>query len=194
MQLRVKGRNLQVTDALFEHAEQKLSRLSRHLPPWDDASEVEVELSVEHPGRGEPEQVVEITVRTKGPVLRVREASEDMYQAIDAAARRLDRQARRYRERRKRRGRGGEREMEPLALPRAVEPDVAEPEPVEEIEAPVIVKSKVFAMKPMSPEDAALQMDLLQHDFYVFTSADSGQLSVVYRRRDGNYGLIGPDA
>ena len=101
MQLQVKGRNISVTDALFEHAEQKLERLARILPPWDDATTVELELSVEHNPKIERAQIAEVTVRTKGPVLRVRESADDMYAAIDQAARKLERQARRYRDRRK---------------------------------------------------------------------------------------------
>ena len=184
MQLQVKGRNLQVTDALFDHAERKLSKLSRILPPWDDATEVELELSVENTKSHGQDQVAEVTVRTKGPVLRVRERGADMYNAIDQAAHKLERQAAKYRDRRKRR-RGGR----PTPPP---EPAEVVPAPVDE--GPVIVKSKRFSMEPMAPEDAALQLDLLNHDFYVFRNEDGGNVSVIYRRRDGNYGLIAPDA
>ena len=109
-----------------------------------------------------------------------------MYQAIDQAAHKLERQAGRYRDRR-RRHRG----------PREAAPAPVEAEPVLEAPSddpePRIVKSKRFEMKPMSPEDAAMQMELLHHDFYVFRSAETGALNVVYRRRDGQYGLIAPD-
>ena len=101
MQLQVKGKGLSVTDALFDHAEAKLEKLARILPPWDDATEVELELSVERNPKIAQAQIAEVTVRTKGPVLRVRESAEDMYAAIDQAARKLERQARRYRDRRK---------------------------------------------------------------------------------------------
>ena len=103
MQLQVKGKNLPVTDALFAHAERKLGKLARYLPPWDEAIQVELELSVEKNPSIERRQVAEVTVRTKGPVLRVRESASDMYQAIDQAAHKLERQAGRYRERRRRR-------------------------------------------------------------------------------------------
>jgi putative sigma-54 modulation protein len=188
MQLQVKGKNLPVTDALFDHAQRRLAKLTRILPPWDEATRVELELSVERNPKIERGQVAEITVWTKGPVLRVKERADDMYQAIDVAAHKLERQAGRYRERRRRH-----------RAPHVAPPAPAAAEPVEELEKdrtpgePRIVKSKRFDMKPMTPEDAALQMELLHHDFYVFRNADSGSLSVVYRRRDGDYGLIAPD-
>jgi putative sigma-54 modulation protein len=188
VQLQVKGRNLQITDALFEHAERKLSKLSRVLPPWDEATKVELELSVAHTRSHGDEQVAEVTVFTKGALLRVRETGTDMYNAIDHAARKLERQAARYRDRRKKR----HRHAEPFDAI-ADEALAAEQEAEAADEGPVIVRNKRFEMKPMAPEDATMQMELLDHDFYVFRSAESGELNVVYRRRDGNYGLIAPD-
>jgi putative sigma-54 modulation protein len=188
VQLQVKGRNMSVTDALFDHAEQKLVGLARILPPWDEATTVELELSVERNPKIAHPQIAEVTVRTKGPVLRVRESAEDMYSAIDQAARKLERQARRYRDRRKAHG--------PRGMPGGEAPAAA-PEQAEEGAAddvsPRLVKSKTFEMKPMSPEDAALHMDLLHHDFYVFRNDTDGQVNVVYRRRDGDFGLIVPE-
>jgi putative sigma-54 modulation protein len=186
VQLQVKGKNVPVTDALFEHAERKLAKLTRILPPWDEATQVELELSVERNPKIERRQVAEVTVWTKGPVLRVRECAGDMYQAIDQAAHKLERQAGRYRDRRRR-----SRRETPAAAPGPPPPARGDPGPSGG--EPRIVRSKRFEMAAMSPEDAALQMDMLHHDFYVFRSADSGALNVVYRRRDGNYGLIAPE-
>jgi putative sigma-54 modulation protein len=188
VQLQVKGRNMSVTDALFDHAEQKLERLARILPPWDEATTVELELSVErNPKIGRP-QIAEVTVRTKGPVLRARESAEDMYAAIDEAARKLERQARRYRDRRK--AHGG-----PPAPDERPEPAAARPGGREGDAEPGsrLVKRKTFEMKPMTTEDAALYMDMLHHDFYVFRNEADGRVNVVYRRRDGDYGLIVPE-
>lgn len=185
MQLQVKGKNVDVTDALFAHAEQKLDKLTRILPPWDGATNVELELSVERNPKIERSNVAEITVWTKGPVLRVRESAPDMYQAIDQAARKAERQARRYRERRK------EISHERIELPPEVPVDgeavVPEPEPR-------VVKRKTFTLLPMTADEAAFNMDLLHHDFYVFRDAESGDVNVVYRRRDGDVGLIVPEA
>lgn len=187
MQLQVKGKNVPVTDALFEHAERKLQRLAKVLPPWDEAPLVELELSVERNPKIDRPQTAEITVRTKGPVLRVRENAPDMYLAIDLAARKLERQAVRYRERRRRhRGVHGH-EPEPIVetIPADLAPDAEAPERI-------LVKTKSFPLKPMTPDEAALHMDMLHHDFYVFRSADSGEVNVVYRRKDGDFGLIVP--
>jgi putative sigma-54 modulation protein len=189
MQLQVKGKGLSVTDALFDHAEAKLERLTRILPPWDDATTVELELSVERNPKIAQAQIAEVTVRTKGPVLRVRESAEDMYAAIDLAARKLERQARRYRDRRK------DHHGPPMdEVPEILADQLEGAGRAEEGEEPTprLVKSKSFVMKAMTPEDAALQMDLLQHDFYVFRNSDDGEVNVVYRRRDGDYGLIEP--
>lgn len=185
MQLNVKGRNLQVTDGLFNHAEKRLSKLTRRMPPWDDATSVELELSVERGGAGR--QVAEVTVHTKGPVLRARDESPDMYAAIDGVTRKLERQARRYRDRREARRRSA-------PAPEPVVPEDLPPVAAEEPEepAPVLVKRKSFEMKPMSLDDALLQLELLDHAFYVYRDAVSDEVQVVYRRRDGDIGLISP--
>jgi putative sigma-54 modulation protein len=187
VQLQVKGRNTSVTDALFDHAEQKLEKLARIMPPWDEAMIVELELSVEKNPKIERPQIAEVTVRTKGPVLRVRESAEDMYTAIDQAARKLERQARRYRERRK--SHGGRVPLDEVA-PAPPRP-VAEQRTGEEPQ-PRLMRRKTFDMKPMTAEEAALNMEMLGHEFYVFRS-EGGEVNVVYRRRDGNYGLIVPE-
>ena len=196
MQLQVKGKGMSVTDALFNHAEQKFEKLTRILPPWDEATSVELELSVERNKKIERDQIAEVTVRTKGPVLRVRESADDMYVAIDQAARKLERQARRYRDRRKDHHAPpmdevpelvGQPPLEPVPAALSAEP-VAPPEPT-----PRLVKSKSFELKPMSAEDAALYMDLVHHDFYVFLNDADGRVNVVYRRRDGDFGLIAPE-
>lgn len=193
MQLQVKGKNVSVTDALFEHAERKLERLTKILPAYeDDSTTVELELSVERNPRVERPQVAEVTVRTKRAVLRVHESAEDMYAAIDLAARKLERQARRYRQRRtdhhaRSGGSVGEAELAAVAdLPPLPDEDA-------QVKAPELVKSKRFRMEPMGAEDAALHMDLLHHDFYVFRNEGSGEINVVYRRKDGDYGLIVPE-
>jgi putative sigma-54 modulation protein len=188
MQLQVKGKGMSVTDALFDHAESRLERLTRILPPWDDATTVELELSVERNPKIAQAQIAEVTVRTKGPVLRVRESAEDMYVAIDQAARKLERQARRYRDRRK------DHHAPPMdEVPELIGAQLETAQTDGEPEAvPRLVKSKSHVMRAMSPEDAALQMDMLQHDFYVFRNAADDEVNVVYRRRDGDYGLIAP--
>jgi putative sigma-54 modulation protein len=176
MQLRVKGKNVEVTETIRAYAEEKLGKLERHL---NDPTRVELELAVERNPSIADNQVAEATVWTKGPVLRARESSSDMKASIDQLADKLQRQVKRYRQ--KRRRRNARNNDHPVGVP--VIP--AEQEPV-------IVKSKQFALNPMTPEDAVLQLELVGHDFFVFKNTDSGEVSVVYRRRDGNYGLIEP--
>ncbi len=192
MDLHVKGKNIVVTDALFDHAQRKLAKLTRVLPPWDEAPEVELELTVERNPSIELSQVCEITVRTKGPVLRVRESDRDMYLAIDHAVHKLERQASRYRDRRRtrRHERGAPVDVPlPEELEAIVAPAIELAE--DEIEDAQVVKVKRFEMKPMSVDDAVLQIELLNHDFYVFRNDDDGDaVSVIYRRRDGDLGLI----
>ena len=176
MRLQVKGKNVEVSDTLKTYAQEKLRKLDKHL---NDAARLELELAVEKNPSISANQIAEATVWTKGPVLRARESSQDMRASIDLLVEKLERQARRYREKRRRGARNSNHE--PATIP--VVPDE---------ESPVIVKTKQFAVKPMSPEEAVLQLELIGHDFVVFQNADSNDVNVVYRRRDGNYGLIEP--
>jgi putative sigma-54 modulation protein len=187
MDLHVKGKNIPVTDALFEHAERKLAKLTRFLPPWDEPPVVELELSVERNPSIERNQVAEVTVRTKGPVLRVRESDRDMYLAIDHAVTKMQRQATRYRDRRRR-----HRLPHGQNPPMPVDEDMPTMVPSADDEPdPQLVKTKRFEMKPLSVEDAVMQFELVNHDFYVFRNADEdGAVSVIYRRNDGDLGLI----
>jgi putative sigma-54 modulation protein len=169
MKLQVKGRNVDVTDSLFSHAERKLGKLAKHL---SDESRCELELAVEHNPSIPERQVAEATVWTKGPILRARESSPDMYASIDQVADKLERQVKRYRVHH------APPQTEPAALP--------------DEESAVIVKTKQFNMKPMPPEEAMLQLELIGHDFFVFVNAESEDVNVIYKRRDGNYGLIEP--
>ncbi len=177
MRLQVKGKNLEVSDSIREYAEQKIGKLERHL---NDPTRVEVELAVERNPSISDNQVAEATVWTKGPVLRARESSKDMKASIDQLADKLQRQVKRYRQKRSRRGSRQERDR-PLGVP--IGGGGTEP---------MIVKSKQFPVQPMTPEEAVLQLELVGHDFFVFQSSDSDGVNVVYRRRDGHYGLIEP--
>lgn len=184
MEILVKGRNISVTEALERYAYEKVEKLSKFFDDEHSASRAEVELIHERNRSISEPEVVETTLFINGSVLKAREASPDMYASIDRMSDKLERQVRRYRGRQISRWQGQLKNHTP-------EPEVVAPEEEADVEAR-IVRSKQFQMKPMSPEEAALQMDLLDHTFYVFTSADTGDINVVYRRRDGNYGLIEP--
>ena len=176
VRLHVKGKNLEVNDAIRSYAEEKLGKLERQL---HELTLVELELAVERNPSIAANQVAEATIFTKGPVLRAREASPDMRASIDQLTEKLLRQVKHYRDKRNRRNARGNGPT-PGGAPM-----------VEELE-PQIVKTKQFAVKPMSPEEAVLQLELVGHDFFVFQNADSSDVNVVYRRRSGGYGLIEP--
>ena len=177
MRLQVKGRNVEVSDSIRQYAQQKLGKLERQL---DDPTRVELELAVERNPSISANHVAEATIWTKGPILRAREASVDHKASIDQLVEKLERQVKRYREkRRSRRGAGPPEE----AVPENAIPLEGEPR---------IVKSKQFAVKPMSPEEAVLQLELVGHDFFVFQNAETMDVNVIYRRRDGAFGHIEP--
>jgi putative sigma-54 modulation protein len=184
MQFQVKGRNIDVTEALRSYAEEKLLKLGKNL---NSASTMELEFFVERNPSIADNQVAEATIFTKGPVLRAKGASSDMYASIDLVADRLGRQVKKYRSKlvsHNSHVRGS------LPPDMGVATGFADEE--EEDEGPQIVKTKQFIIKPMSVEEAALQLELIGHEFFVFRNADSNDTNVIYRRRDGNYGLIEP--
>ena len=173
----MKGRGVEVSDAIRSYAEKRLKKLERQLPD----PRIELELSAEHNPSIKAHHVAEATVWTKGPVIRARESSQDMRASIDQLVDKLERQVTRYRGKRKdrRHGRGAPPPQ-----------DVGAPMQAEE---PQIVRTKQFAVKPMSPEEAVIQLELVGHDFFVFRNADTDAINVVYRRRKGGYGLIEPE-
>ncbi|TMJ94582.1 MAG: ribosome-associated translation inhibitor RaiA [Actinobacteria bacterium] len=178
MRLQVKGKNVEVNDAIKNYAQAKLGKLEKHL---NEATRLELELAVEKNPSISANQVAEATVWTKGPVLRARETSTDMKASIDQLVEKLERQAQRYREKRRRSSTRGNHSVPPETIPVVADED-----------SPVIVKTKQFPVKPMNPEEAVLQLELVGHDFFVFQNAETNDVNVVYRRRDGNYGLIEP--
>jgi putative sigma-54 modulation protein len=184
VRVQVRGRNIEVTDALRSHAERRLGRLGSLLP---EGTRLELELLVEANPSVADGHVAEATAWTAGPVLRARAGSSDIYASIDLAADRLERRVRRYRERRHR-GRPHH------ATPRGTVPlPGLLPEVEDDDDGPAIVKVKRFALKPMAPEEAVLQLELVDHAFFVFEHAETGEVNVVYRRRDGRFGLIEPE-
>jgi putative sigma-54 modulation protein len=181
LRLQVKGRNLEVSDSIRSYAEQKLAKLDKQL---GETTQVELELTVEKNPSISANQVAEVTVFTKGPTLRAREATKDMRASIDQLTDKLVRQVRHYRDKRSRRG---SRSTTNSHVP--VEEGVSAM--ADELDQQ-IVKTKHFPVKPMTAEEAVLQLELIGHDFFVFRNAESGEVNVVYRRKDSGYGLIEP--
>lgn len=182
MNIIIKGRHMAVTEPIRAYAEEKIGRVAKILD--GDHIKAEVELYVEKNPSIEKSQIAEVTVWTKGPVIRAKEAETDMYAALDLVSEKLERQFRKYH------GKIVDRHTGKGAFAPTA------PTPVEELEEelvePSIVKTKAVELKPMTAEEAILQMELLGHDFFVFSSAESEAVSVLYRRNDGDYGLIEP--
>jgi putative sigma-54 modulation protein len=183
MEFTIRGRHMEVPERLRAAAQEKISRVTRHLDGWE---EVEVQFHEERNPRISEKEVCEVTLRGHGHVMRAKAASDDPFTSVDRVVSKLSHQIEKLKTRQSRKG---------LPKPRPVDsrgPDLDEDG--EEAEAgplsATIVKVKRFDLKPMTPEEAALQMEMLGHTFYFFSNADSGMPAVVYRRDDGHVGLI----
>ncbi len=182
MNIRIVGKDVEITEWLERYIEKKIGKLDRYLPR---AQEVLVELRHEATKDANQRNVVEITLYdARGAVLRGEERSGDLFAAIDAVVDTMYRQISRYKGKRLARYRHANADEE-LFVP--------DEEEVTEEEGPEIVRVKRFAMTPMTPEEAIEQMELLGHSFFVFYNPDEGSINVIYRRRDGKYGIIIPE-
>lgn len=204
MKVIVTGRNIDLTPALKEYLLDKLNRAQKH---FDHPLEVTALLSVAKNPSIPNSQTAEVTLKVNGSTIRGEESTENMYASIDLVADKIERQLRKYKTRywthhEKRilkngsatdveetaeidTGHDTDDDQAVIGRKRAGTTDEA---------GPKIVRSKRFPLKPMTPEEAAAHMDLLGHDFFMFINSDSGHVNTVYHRRDGNYGLIEPDA
>ncbi len=183
MNIVVTGANVQVAEGIRAYVAQKLQRLSRHFDHVQEAKVVVREERRRPVGRA---QVVEVTVWGDGFVLRGEEAAADPYASVDRIVAKLEKQIARHRSRLIRKRRLDERRQRTAERARAEAAARREPEPP----SPRVVRHKRFPMKPMTEEDAALQMELLGHDFFVYRDAETGRICVLYRRKDGDYGVI----
>jgi putative sigma-54 modulation protein len=179
MRLEVKGRNVEINDSIRRYAEEKLDRIEKQLP---EPTQIEVELTLETNPSISEDHIAEATVWTKGSTLRARESSSAFETSIDLLSDKLERQVKRYREKRSRRETGrranGQLSNEPSFSGEQLNR--------------MIVKSKQFELQPLTPDEAAVELELIGHDFFVFTNTETGKTNVVYRRRAGAYGLIEP--
>lgn len=188
MDLLIRGKNMDVTDSLKDYAQQKIGRITKI---FDGIIDAQVAFNVIKNKSVHDNQIVEVTLHLSGGVLRGEEAKDNMYAAIDLVADKLERQLRRFKgkhhgnfERTK--TSAGVMEEE-LALPvTIVSPEDFE----EESDTPQIVKNKQLPLTPMGPEEAARQMEMLGHTFFVFRNEETDAVNVIYNRRDGHYGLI----
>jgi len=191
MKLLIHGRNLDVTPALREYTETKLERAIHH---FDDlVKEADVHLSVARNPRV-PQQTAEVTVFANGTVIRAQERSENLYASIDLVASKLARQLRRFKERHSDHGHGHGHRTTPTAdndvllTERPTEDSLLEGKEAQ-LPSPG-VRRKYFAMPAMSLEEARHQLELIDHDFYLFRDKESGELQVIYHRNHGGFGVI----
>lgn len=175
MNMNYVGKNMEVTDALREVTEKKLSKLDKY---FQKDIEGNVTFSTQ-----KNRKIIEVTINLPGTIIRAEESSDDMYASIDKAVDILERQIRKYKTKLQKRYQNGETIRFENVMPLPVERDE---------DRPRLVKRKKFGLKPMSYEEAILQMELLRHNFFVFMDADTEDVSVVYKRKDGDYGLIEP--
>ena len=173
MNINVRGKNVQITPALKDHVEKRIGKLGRF---FDTDQEAQVRLTVQ-----KDRHRVEVTMPLNGYLLRGEEETGDMYASIDMVTDKLEKQIGKYKTRisKKIRDVGSIKEIPPLT------------EIIEE-EEPQLVRTKKFALKPMPVEEAIMQMNLIGHSFFVFYNTETEEINVVYRRKDGNYGLIEP--
>jgi putative sigma-54 modulation protein len=168
----LKGRNIEVTDALREYVDKRLGKLTKYIEGLDEA---QVTLLVE-----KDRHRVEVTIPLNGLILRDEEETIDMYSSIDLVIEKLEKQIEKYKSR-----------INKRAKNQTIRGITVKNE--ENLEEPRVVRTKRFAFKPMPVEEAILQMNLLGHNFFVFSNAETDEVNVVYKRKDGNYGLIEPE-
>ena len=174
MQYIISGKNIDVTEGLKEAVHEKIGKLERYFTP---ETEVHVTLSVE-----KERQKIEITIPMKGNIIRAEQVSSDMYVSIDLVEEIIERQLRKYK------NKIVDKQQAAVGLSKAfVDEEIDDDDEIK------IIRSKRFAMKPMFPEEACIQMELLNHNFYVFRNATTDEVNVVYKRKGNTFGLIEPE-
>jgi len=186
MNIVINGRHVELTEALNNYVREKFSKLANY---FEHIIEIDVTLSVEQAKNKEDRQTVDVTIWANGAVLRASESSFDMYASVDLVLDKLERQIVKYKEKLKdvpRRTAHQKRERE------ATHTVLSLSEKFSDANEPKIIRTKKFALKPMFADEAAMQLELLGQDFVVFSNAQTSEVNVVYRRNDGNIGLIEP--
>ena len=183
MQLTVTGRHFEITEPLRQHIEEKTAKLSRYT---DSISDMHVVLSVEKHRR-----LAEITLQANGTPLRGLEEKHDMYEAFDAVIEKIERQVKRLKDREAdHKGRTGSKEVSTMIEAETIAEEQDEDETTVQ---PKVIRTPKMEIKPMSVDEAAMQMGLSDAEFLAFLNSGSEQMNVMYKRRDGNYGLIEPE-
>ncbi len=191
MKLVIHGRNIEITEAIREHVEEKILKAVSHFKHL--TNEVDVHLSVAKNPRIEASQSAEVTLFVDGAVVRAQESSENLYASIDLVADKISRQLRKFKEKRNTRMQGTLGKTTEAYLNEAPTTDVTHVLTTAEPQLPAeVVRSKYFAMAPMTVAEAIEQLELVDHDFYVFLNAETNEINVAYERNHGGFGLIQP--
>jgi putative sigma-54 modulation protein len=187
MEIAIRGKNLDLTESLKEYIDEKVGRLERY---FDSINAVDVTLTVEKNRSIENTQRAEVTVHVNGNVIRAEEATVSMYSSIDIVVEKLERQLKKYKSRIYSSMRDRKRAGKTKGVP--AEPEYAGGNGEQKGE-PYIARTKEVILRPMTPSEATMQMELLGHDFHLFLNPETGNVNLVYRRKDGNYGLLEPE-
>ncbi len=190
MKIVIEGKNIELTQGIKDHVNEKLSRLQHHYDNIIKGHDVKVKLSVAKNPRIKNNNIMEVTIFLDGQIIRSEEATEDMYASIDMVVDKLDRQIQKYKTKH---FRSYQHKSRPLPNPEmeGVLIDEESNKTNNSTEGKII-KSKRFQIHKMTPEEASEQLDLIQHDFYVFVNSKTKAINTIYRRKDGDYGLIEP--
>ncbi len=187
MKLVIHGKNIEITDSIREYVHQKIEKAVNHFQ--NITNEVDVHLSVAKNPRINPKQAAEVTIYANRNVIRAEESSENLYASIDLVADKIARQLRKYKEKL-------QNKKNPAP---EVELGIESPKPVEDLIGdrkpelpPEVVRTKYFAMPPMTVNEALEQLQMVGHDFYMFLNSESGEINVIYERNHGGYGVIQP--
>ena len=188
MKVVIEGKNIELTKALKEYVTEKISRLENHYDHIIKGHEVKIKLSVAKNPRITHNNITEVTIFLDGKIIRSEQASEDMYASIDLVVDKLGRQIEKYKSKVYRSYQHKERPKPSSEL--ILQND--DNELAKQSNDGKIIKTKKFHLHPMTPEEATIQLDLIEHDFYVFVNSKTKQINTIYRRKDGDYGLIEP--
>ena len=187
MKLIIQGTNITITDSINDYVTQKINKAVKHFEHM--MTKIDVKLSVPLNAKKQPQQIAEVTLYANGTVIRAQENHENLYASIDLVSDKLTRQLQKYKDKRQRK-----------AQPKPVQDaEVDELLPSDELLGdrtaelpPKVIRNKFFAMPPMTVQEAGENLELVDHDFYVFQNAETGEINVIYERNHGGYGVIQP--
>ncbi|MBP8718309.1 MAG: ribosome-associated translation inhibitor RaiA [Candidatus Atribacteria bacterium] len=182
MNLIIRGKQFELTDSIESYIRKKMKKLQKY---FDQIMEAVATVSVE-----KNRNIFEVTLQAKKAIIRAEEESDNIYTSIDRVVEKLERQLIKYKEKLYYKYSNEYNKEQEANITEQKESDISAKADDKDVK---IVKTKRFVLKPMSPEEASLQMELLGHSFYVFNNEETDQINVIYKRKDGNFGLIEPE-